>query len=73
MPELLDLQAFSRNEHKKFAAKTLIKVNVPVNKKLNVPVITLKKELEDQKIIEIYRKGKELRFAFKNGMYWVFI
>ena len=43
MPELPDLQVFSKNLTKLFKDKKLEKVNVTVATKLNVPV----KELED--------------------------
>lgn len=67
MPELPDLQVFSRNLDKKITGKKLKKINVPVTKKLKVPVETLKKSLEGKEVKEVYREGKELHIAFKNG------
>jgi len=66
MPELPDLQVFSRNLHKYLGGKTLTKINISKNARLNVPVATLKKSLEAQRLVKVYRDGKELRFAFKN-------
>ena len=67
MPELPDLQVFSRNIDKKIAAKKIRKVNVPVSSKLKVSVRTLREELEGQVVKKVYREGKELHVAFKNG------
>ncbi|WP_276374536.1 DNA-formamidopyrimidine glycosylase family protein [Chryseolinea sp. H1M3-3] len=67
MPELPDLQVFSKNLTKVFGGKELKKVAVPISKKLNVSVSRLKKSLEGEKLIAINRVGKELHFQFKNG------
>lgn len=67
MPELPDLQAFSHNLTKLFAKKTLKSIDVPVAKKLDVPVKELKDALEGQALTTIKRVGKELHFEFKNG------
>jgi formamidopyrimidine-DNA glycosylase len=53
--------------NKKFSGKRLKKLQVPVTKKLKSPVTALKKALEGQEIKTIYREGKELHIAFKNG------
>ncbi|MXV50710.1 Fpg/Nei family DNA glycosylase [Pedobacter sp. HMF7647] len=66
MPELPDLQVFSRNLNKLLAGKTLEKVTVHQLKKLNVGESTLKERLEGRKLESIYREGKELRFKFDN-------
>jgi formamidopyrimidine-DNA glycosylase len=66
MPELPDLQVFSRNLNKMLAGKTLKKVNIPVATKLNVSVKELKNSLEKQKLEKVYREGKELHFKFSN-------
>lgn len=66
MPELPDLQAFSRNLNKMLAGKTLEKINVTVAGKLNVSVKELKSSLEKQKLEKVYREGKELHFRFSN-------
>src|SRR5215212_3403240 len=67
MPELPDLQVFSRNLNKKLKGKTLKKISVPVDKKLNVSTEKLRSSLEKQKLGEVYREGKELHFKFGNG------
>ncbi|MEP6595131.1 MAG: DNA-formamidopyrimidine glycosylase family protein [Ginsengibacter sp.] len=67
MPELPDLQVFSRNLNKMLAGKTLQKVSVPVDKKLNVSTEELRSSIEKQKLDEVYREGKELHFKFSNG------
>jgi formamidopyrimidine-DNA glycosylase len=67
MPELPDLQVFSKNLTKTFVGKTVKKISVPNDKKLNVSVAKLKKNLEDQKLIAVQRVGKELHFKFQNG------
>src|SRR5688500_7422 len=67
MPELPDLQVFSKNLTKTFVGKTVKKVSVPNDKKLNVSVRKLKKSLEDQKLTTVQRVGKELHFQFHNG------
>lgn len=66
MPELPDLQVFSKNLTKTFVGKTVKKVSVPNPKKLNVSVSQLKRSLEDQKLKVIARVGKELHFKFQN-------
>ena len=67
MPELPDLQVFSKNLTKTFVGKTLKKISVPNAKKLNVSVSKLKSSLENQKLVGIKREGKELHFEFKDG------
>jgi formamidopyrimidine-DNA glycosylase len=67
MPELPDLQVFSRNLHRKLSGKTLKKLLVPVTKKLKMPVSKFKKALEGQELKQVYREGKELHIEFNNG------
>ena len=67
MPELPDLQVFSKNLTKTFVGKTLKKISVPNAKNLNVSVLKLKSSLENQKLVGIKREGKELHFEFKDG------
>lgn len=66
MPELPDLQVFSRNLTKKLAGKTLKKVNVTKGARVSVSKAVLKKSIEGQKLVRVYREGKELRFLFRN-------
>ncbi|MDB5192254.1 MAG: DNA-formamidopyrimidine glycosylase [Segetibacter sp.] len=67
MPELPDLQVFSRNLNKSLAGKTVKEVIVVEKKKLNVTVPKFKKAIEGQVIKSVYRDGKELHVAFENG------
>jgi len=67
MPELPDLQVFSRNLEKALAGKTLQKVTVHNAKKLNVSAAALQKTLKDQKLKKVHRVGKELHFDFDSG------
>jgi len=66
MPELPDLQIFSKNLSKLFKDKKLEKINVIVAKKLNVSAKKLEDALEGQVLTHIDRVGKELQFVFKN-------
>src|SRR5689334_2159471 len=66
MPELPDLQVFSRNLSKMLKGKKVSKVNVPVTAKLKVPVAKLKKALEGSALKNVYREGKEMHIEFSN-------
>ncbi len=67
MPELPDLEMFSRNLNKKLSGKTLEKFTVINDSKLKAPEKEFKKNLEKQKLKKVYREGKELRFEFANN------
>ena len=64
MPELPDLQVFSRNLNKNFAGKTLKKIHLAEFKPPNVPLSDFKKALEGNALGEVTRQGKELHFHF---------
>ena len=64
MPELPDIEVFSRNLHQRFAGKQLQKISVVNGKKLKDSQQGLSTALEGKKLIEIYRFGKEIRFRF---------
>jgi formamidopyrimidine-DNA glycosylase len=64
MPELPDLQVFSKNLTKLLKNKKVKEVRVPKAKKLNVPVKKLKEVLEGKKLQKVEREGKELHFIF---------
>jgi len=66
MPELPDLQLFSRNLHQKLAGKKLIEIKVLVAKNLNVTEKTLQETLLDRQLHAVKRIGKELHFEFDN-------
>lgn len=67
MPELPDLQVFSKNLSKQLCGKTIKEIKVVNSKRLNVPVASLKKAMEDARIKAINREGKELRVVLDNG------
>ncbi len=64
MPELPDLQVFSKNLTKKLAGKKLVKLDLIEKKKLKVSAASIRKSVEGKKLQEVYRSGKELRFKF---------
>src|SRR5689334_605258 len=66
MPELPDLQVFSYNLNRYQKGKSLEQVTLNKNIKLIVPAVKLKKALQGQKLVKVYREGKQLRFAFQN-------
>jgi formamidopyrimidine-DNA glycosylase len=67
MPELPDLQAFSRNLSRKLVGKRVEKIHAIYKKKLKTTEADLKRAIEGAKVSSIFREGKELRFAFDNG------
>ncbi|HEY2348648.1 MAG TPA: DNA-formamidopyrimidine glycosylase family protein [Puia sp.] len=67
MPELPDVEIFSKNLDKVFAGKKLLKIKVVNGKKLPDTAKELSKNLEGKILKKIYRSGKELRFEFADG------
>lgn len=67
MPELPDLQVFSKNLTKMLSGKTVSKVSIPVAKKLNVTGSALQKALKGKKVSKVERVGKELHMVFTDG------
>ena len=67
MPELPDIEVFSRNLKKMYGGKKLTKIKVVNNKNIKDSQKELSKALEGQKLKDVYRSGKEMRFAFSNG------
>ena len=67
MPELPDVEVFSKNLDKVFGGRELRKVKVVNGKKLPDTAQALTKNLEGKKLKRIYRSGKELRFEFSDG------
>ena len=67
MPELPDLQVFSRNLRKKIMGKKVKKIAIPIKKKIKSPEAGFKKAIEGQKVKDVYREGKELHISFANG------
>lgn len=66
MPELPDLQAFSKNLHKKLKGKKVnaIVVNAP---KAKSSAKDFKKNIDGSKVSRVYREGKQLYIDFDNG------
>ena len=67
MPELPDIEVFTRNLKKMYAGKKLSKIKVVNTKNIKDSQSVLSKTLEGQKVKDIYRSGKEMRFLFGNG------
>lgn len=67
MPELPDIEVFCRNLKKKYGGKKLSKIRVVNNKNIKDSQKELSKALDGQKLKDVYRSGKEMRFAFSNG------
>lgn len=67
MPELPDLQVFSRNLTATLKGKKLKNISLKVASKLNVSEKILKDTLEGAFIAKVIRVGKELHFEFNNG------
>lgn len=67
MPELPDIEVFSRNLKKMFGDQKLSKIKVVNNKKIDDSQKELSKTLEGHTLKDVYRSGKEMRFLFSNG------
>src|SRR4029078_7496077 len=67
MPELPDIEVFSRNLKKMYGGKKLSKIKVVNNKNIKDSQKELSKALEGHKLKDVYRSGKEMRFSFSNG------
>jgi formamidopyrimidine-DNA glycosylase len=66
MPELPDLQVFSKNLTKKLTGKAVKKISIRNTKKIKQPESAFKKAIEKQTLSTIERVGKELHFTFSN-------
>jgi formamidopyrimidine-DNA glycosylase len=67
MPELPDIEVFSRNLKKIYGGKKLSKIKVVNTRNIKDSQKELSKALEGQKLKDVYRSGKEMRFLFANG------
>jgi formamidopyrimidine-DNA glycosylase len=67
MPEIPDLNIFSRNLAKQLVGQSLSEIKVLVTRRLKVPEAALKASLEGQVLIAVNRIGKELHLVFQNG------
>ena len=66
MPELPDLQNFSKNLKKRISNKRITVVEVFNETKMNADINTINSILLEQKIVDIVRDGKELYFQVDN-------
>ena len=64
MPEIPDLEAFSRNLTKSLKGAQLEKITVHKRAKVKPSLAAIRKDLVEAKLTEVYRDGKQLRFAF---------
>lgn len=67
MPELPDLEVFSKNLRKVTEGRTITKAVIKKTRHLRQPAVTIKKALQGGIIKKVYREGKELRFELDNG------
>src|SRR5688572_3182286 len=67
MPELPDIEVFSRNLKKMYRGKKLSKIKIVNNKNIRDSPKVLSAALEGKKLQDVYRSGKELRFLFSGG------
>jgi formamidopyrimidine-DNA glycosylase len=67
MPEMPDIEVFSRNLAKMYRGKKLVKIKIADKKNIEDSQKEVSKALEGQKLKDVYRSGKELRFSFSNG------
>lgn len=64
MPELPDLEVFAANLEKRFKHKTLVRLEVTVANKLNVPEKELMETLEGHQLTAVKREGKTIQLHF---------
>jgi formamidopyrimidine-DNA glycosylase len=67
MPELPDIEVFTRNLNKNFSGKKLIKIKIVNGSKLKDKTSDYGKALNGKTLKKIYRSGKEMRFEFSGG------
>jgi formamidopyrimidine-DNA glycosylase len=68
MPEIPDIEVFSRNLKVRLTGKQVAKIKVVNGKKLKDSAKSLSKSLEGLKLLDIYRSGKELRLRFSKDV-----
>src|SRR5689334_13294839 len=67
MPELPDIQVFSMNLKKMYGGKKLLEIKTINGRSLKDSPKDLSKALVGEKLKDVYRSGKEMRFEFSNG------
>ena len=68
MPELPDVEVFTRNLNEIFAGKKLISISIINGRKLKDKPADYSKALKGKSLKSIYRSGKEMRFEFTGGV-----
>ncbi|MCW3073275.1 MAG: DNA-formamidopyrimidine glycosylase [Flaviaesturariibacter sp.] len=68
MPEIPDIEVFSRNLKDLLAGKQVAEVKVVNGKKLKDSPAELSAALKGQKLLDVYRSGKELRMQFSKDV-----
>jgi len=66
MPELPDIEIFSRNLHKALKGKKIVKLTVKDDRKLKHSAKSLSAAMKGKKIMMVYRSGKELRILLSD-------
>jgi formamidopyrimidine-DNA glycosylase len=67
MPEIPDLNIFSRNVAKRLVGKKLMSIHIIVPRKLKAPETAFTDALQGQALMAINRVGKQLYFVFQGG------
>lgn len=67
MPELPDVEVFTRNLKKMLAGKVLKQVKIINGQKLKDTQAQFSKALNGKTLKKVYRSGKEMRFEFNDG------
>lgn len=67
MPELPDIEVFSRNLNAVFAGKKLLKIKITGGKNISDTTASFNSRLKNKTLKQIYRSGKEMRFQFSDG------
>ncbi len=68
MPEIPDIEVFAIGLKQQFGGKKLTQVKVLNSKKIKDSQEALMEHLEGHILEDVYRSGKEFRFAFSNGI-----
>lgn len=67
MPELPDLEVFAANLNKTVSGKVVADLKLSKKLSINVSSLSLRKAIRNEKLKNVFREGKELRFEFSNG------
>ena len=67
MPELPDIEVFTRNLNKRFAGKQISRIKIVNGNKLPSKPAAYTRALAGKTVRKIFRSGKEMRFSFTDG------